>query len=309
MRVVLDHEFGAAFRARLAALNELEVVVAPAPGTLSALADAQALWHVLTPVTEAMIEAAPRLRLIQKVGVGVNTIALDAAAARGIAVCNMPGTNTQAVIETTLLLMLSALRRAPVLDRATRAGLWADIPEAALDRASEIAGRVVGLVGFGAVAAGLAPVLQALGAEVIAWNRTPKAAPGIAFHTLDDVLARADIVSLHVPQTPETTGLLSARRIAAMKPGAVLVNTARGGLVDEAALVDALRSGHLSAAGLDVFAAEPVAPDHPLLRLPNVALMPHVAWRTTQTLERSLAVAADNTRRLMQGAPLLHRVV
>jgi phosphoglycerate dehydrogenase-like enzyme len=163
-------------------------------------------------------------------------------------------------------------------------------------------------VGYGAVAQRLTPVLRAMGATVIGWSRTPKVVEGVTFTALDDLIARADIVSLHVPLTPDTAGLISRSRIAAMRAGAVLVNTARGGLVDEAALIDAVTSGRIAAA-LDVFAQEPVAAAHPLLALPNVVVMPHVAWRTVETLERSIRVAADNVDRLAAGAPLEFQVV
>jgi phosphoglycerate dehydrogenase-like enzyme len=310
LHVVLDHAFGDTFaaQARTALPAGCRLTIAPAPTTRDAMLDADVVWHVLSPVTADMIAAAPRLTLIQKIGVGVNTIDLAAAKALGIAVCNMPGTNTQAVVETTLMLMLAALRQMPALDRSMRAGSWDHEPALDFGQAREIAGRTVGLIGFGAVAQRLAPVLRAMGARVIAWNRSPRQAEGVRFLALDDVIATADILSLHVPLAPDTQGLLSAASIARMKPGAVLVNTARGGLVDEPALVAALASGRI-AAGLDVFADEPVSAGHPLMALPNVALTPHVAWRTAETLQRSLAVAVNNLRRLRAGESLAHRVV
>jgi len=273
------------------------------------MAGAEVLWHVLKPVTAADIAAAPRLKLIQKIGVGVNTIDLEAAKARGIAVCNMPGTNSRAVAEMALLLMLAALRRLAALDAATRAGQgWAAGPR--LQEAyGEIAGRTVGLVGYGAVPRLLAPVLTAMGARVIYTARKAHADAVGEFRTLADLLAESDIVSLHVPLVPETANMIDARALARMKPGAILVNTARGGLVDEGDLVEALISGRLGAAGLDVFVREPVAADNALLMLDNVVLAPHVAWLTPETFARSLGVAAENCRRLAKGEALLHRVV
>ena len=270
-----------------------------------ALREAEVLLHVLTPVTPAIIAGAPRLQLIQKLGVGVNTIALDAAAAHGVAVCNMPGTNTPAVAEAALALMLAVLRQTCRLDAATRAGRGWLIELEAHDRSGEIAGRTVGLVGFGHSASRLARVLGALGATVVYTARHVRPEAPYRFLTLPELLAVSEIVSLHVPLTAETTSLVDP---FAMKPGALLINVARGGLVDEARLVEALRSGHLSGAGLDVFATEPVAVDHPLLALPNVVVSPHVAWLTPETLDRSLCVAAENVRRLQAGEPLLHRV-
>ena len=259
------------------------------------------LLHVLLPATASIIAQAPGLRLIQKIGVGVNTIDLAAARARGIAVCNMPGTNTPAVAEAALLLILAALRNLAELDRACRTGQgWAAGP-ALQERAGELRGRIVGLVGAGMVPRALVPMLQGFGARPVYWSRAEHPELGIPRLALDELLATADIVSLHVPLVPETERLIDGAALARMKPGAILVNTARGGLVDERALVGALRRGHLRAAALDVFAEEPVPPDNPLLKLDNVVLMPHVAWLTPETLDRSLDVAIENMRRLRNG--------
>jgi phosphoglycerate dehydrogenase-like enzyme len=205
--------------------------------------------------------------------------------------------------------MLAALRRLPAIDRTTRCGRGWDLPASVQDKLGEIGGRIVGLVGYGAVPARLAPVLRALGAQVLYTARTPKPEAAAVWRALPDLLAESDIVSLHVPLTAETEQLIDATAIARMKQGAVLVNTARGGLVDETALLAALSDGRLSAAGLDVFADEPVDADNPLLALDNVVLAPHLAWLTMETLARSLEVALDNCRRLAEGRQLRHRVI
>ncbi|SNS36602.1 2-hydroxyacid dehydrogenase [Sphingopyxis indica] len=264
-----------------------------------------ALLHVLTPVTAEFIASAPELRLIQKLGVGVNTIALDAAREAGVAVCNMPGTNSQAVAEMALSLMMAVLRRTCFFDARTRAGEGWTADPSELDAVGEVAGRTVGLVGFGHSAQRLAPVLAALGAKIVYTTRSEKALP-YQYLPLDRLLVQSDIVSLHMPLTDETRGAIDP---FAMKKGAVLVNTARGELVDEAALVRALSTGHLRGAGLDVFGEEPLPRGNPLLGLPNVVLAPHIAWLTPETLVRSLTVAYENIRRLEAGEPLLHRVV
>jgi phosphoglycerate dehydrogenase-like enzyme len=267
----------------------------------------EVLWHVLRPLTAADIARAPELRLIQKIGVGVNTIDLDAARARDIAVCNMPGANSRAVAEMTILLMLACLRRLPVLDRATREGRGWNLGSDMQDTYGEMADKTVGLVGYGAVARMVEPILKAMHARVIYTDLQP-AAPE-TFRELPDLLREADIVSLHLPLTPATANLIDRQRLALMRPGSILVNTARGGLVDQEALVESLRNGHLSAAGLDVFGSEPVPASDPLLKLDNVALAPHVAWLTSGTWSRSLKIAVENCRRLSTGEPLLHRVV
>ena len=313
MKIVYQYDAGPVLRERLASLAEsgLQVSVCPVAdrkGFARAMQDAEVLWHVLEPVTEAVIEAAPKLRLIQKIGVGVNTIDLEAASKRGVQVCNMPGTNSRAVAEATLTLMLAALRRLPSFDAATRRGEGWSWDPALQDDLVEVGGSCVGLVGYGSVPRILAPILQAMGAEVIYHARSEKADAVGEACSMPQLLARADIISLHVPLSNDTQHMIDAAALASMKRGAVLVNTARGALVDEAALVDALRSGHLRAAALDTFAEEPTAPDNPLLKLDNVVVMPHLAWLTTGTFDRSFEVAAENCRRLQKGEPLLHLV-
>lgn len=311
MKAVLHYRASPGFRAALAAIEGVELAIVDETddaGFAREIAGAEVLLHVLKPVTAAMMDAAPRLGLIQKIGVGVNTIDLEAARARGVAVCNMPGTNSQAVAEMALTLMLAVLRRVTVFDPQTRAGEgWRPDP-AVLDRVGEIGGRTVGFFGFGASASRLAPALEALGARVIYAARAAKPGREDGLRDFDALLAEADILSLHAPLTDETRGILNAAAIARMKPGAIVVNTARGELIDETALAAALRAGRLSGAGLDVFAREPVDPANPLLTLANVVVMPHLAWLTPETLARSMAVAVENCRRLAAGAPLLHRV-
>lgn len=265
------------------------------------------VWHVLKPISAAMIHSASCLRLIQKIGVGVNTIALDAARERGIAVCNMPGANARSVAEMALALMLAALRRLPALEQATRSGAW--VLDASLqDTLGEIGGRTVGLVGAGNVPRLLAPWLTAMGATVLYTSRDAKPDFPGTWRTLDSLLAASDIVSLHVPATAQTQHLIDATALARMKPGALLVNTARGELVDEQALLDALQRVRLAGAALDVFAQEPLPASHPLLAHPRVVATPHVAWLTGEMFERSLAIALENVRRLAAGEALLHRV-
>lgn len=272
----------------------------------TAVTTADVIWHVLRPITSEVIHSAPKLKMIQKIGVGVDTIDLDAALAAGVAVCNMPGTNTRAVAEMTLLLMLSAVRLQPRIDRLCRSGAW--VPdEQTRESFSEIAGKTVGLVGFGAVPQMLAPILQAMGANVIFAARTNHSAP-YPQRGLAALVAEADIVSIHIPQTSETTNLFNEQMIRSMKRGAILVNTARGGLVDEIALQRALEDGHIRSAGLDVFANEPAIPDNLLLGMDQVSVAPHVAWLTNETLERSINIAVANSLAISKGGDLIHRV-
>jgi phosphoglycerate dehydrogenase-like enzyme len=314
VKAVLQYRASPGFQRQIDAaapdwLNLVVVEEADKDRFAAEMKDADVLLHVLEQVTASVIADATQLRLIQKIGVGVNTIDLDAAKAHNVAVCNMPGTNSRAVAEMTLTLMLGALRRVSYFDPRMRAGDgWtADIE--AFDGLGEIAGRTVGLIGYGDVARILAPILTAMGATVVYTATAPKPDADAVWRELPDLLAESDIVSLHLPLTARTERLLDAAAIRSMKPGAVLVNTARGGLVDEAALVDALRTGHLRAAGLDVVTVEPAPAGNPLFDLANVVVMPHIAWLTPETLDRSLGIAFENCRRIRDGGELQFRVV
>ena len=311
MKVLFHYDAGTKLREELAGLAEqgIEVVCCPEGQSEpfeTELADAEAIWHVLQPITAEVIARAPKLRLIQKIGVGVNTIDLDAARARNIAVCNMPGTNSRAVAEMTLLLMLAALRKLPRIDRVCRSGQWAPDRETR-ETFGEVGGRTIGFVGYGGVPTILAPILEAMGANIV-YTATSKKNVEYPFLSLDEVLATADIVSLHLPLSEATEKMIDSQRLASMKPGSILVNTARGGLVDEQALLCALQDGNLSAAGLDVFYSEPVSEDNPLLALDNVAVAPHVAWLTEETFSRSTDIALHNTLATRNGSALLHQV-
>ncbi|MGE0254319.1 MAG: 2-hydroxyacid dehydrogenase [Alphaproteobacteria bacterium] len=311
MKVVLHNDAGAQTARRLAELASEGIEVTVTDGQdktrfAALMAETDVLWHMFEPVTAALMASAPRLKLVQRLGVGLDSIDLAAARARGIAVANTPGANAPAVAEMALTLILAALRRLSLLDRTTRMGGWAIDP--VIQRGmGEVAGRTVGLVGYGSIPSRLAPVLAAMGARVLYTARAPKADAKAEWRALPDLLAEADIVSLHVPLTPETDGMIGREALARMKPAAILVNTARGALVDEAALLAALRSGHLAAAGLDVFASEPVKADNPLLALDNVVVAPHAAWMTAETMDRCFAMALDNVRRLADGRQLTNR--
>lgn len=313
MRVVLHFAAEPALAARIRSevpgwIDLALVPEADRDAFAAAMETCEVLWHVLDPVTAATLEAAPALRLVQKIGVGVNTIDLDAAHRLGVAVANMPGTNTTATAEFALALMLAALRKVPTFDAAVRGGDWYDSARH-VSECREVHGSTVGLVGYGAVARHLAAVLDALGATVLYTARSPKDDAVGEWRGLDDLLAESDVVSLHAPLTDATRHIIDAAALARMRPGAVLVNTARGALVDEDALAAALASGHLRAAGLDVFADEPLPPTSALLDRRNVVVAPHVAWLTPETFDRSIGVAVENCRRLRDGEELLHAVV
>ena len=270
------------------------------------LPEAEVIWHVLRPLSGADLRRGRRLRLVHKLGAGVNTIDVETAAKCGIAVANMPGANAQSVAEGTVLLMLAAMRRLTALDRDVRHGRgWPANPELG-ETVRDVGSCTVGLVGYGNIAKRVDDIAAAMGATVLHTSTRDDGRPG--WRQLPELLAASDIVSLHLPLTTGTHRLLGRDAIARMKPTAVLVNTSRGAVVDEEALVAALHGGRLAAAGLDVFEVEPVAPDNPLLGLDNVVLTPHITWYTADTMRRYLTEAVANCRRLRDGQPLAHLV-
>lgn len=273
--------FAGALGERLARLGRFELHCAPPASDAefaARIAGAEAVilgWGM----PDAALAGAEGLKLIAFTGIGVgNHVNLALANRRGVLVCNTPGYADQTVAEHAMALLLAVARRIVELDADTRAGGW-DHERPGFD----LHGKRLGLIGLGGIGARVARLATAFGMEVLAWTANPSperaAAAGVRFAPLEAVLGDSDVVSLHLALTPETQGLLSAERLALLRPGAVLVNTARGELVDEAALVTALRAGRLSA-GLDVFSAEPLPPDHPLRRLPNVVITPHTGYNT-----------------------------
>lgn len=273
----------------LAAVPGVEVVAGAPEGEDELIARLAGRRHVLVYMaflSGRVLRACPELRTIAYLSTGLATHGdLDEAARRGIRFEGVKGYGDRAVAEHAIALAFAGLRRLVAMDRQVRAGAWG------LMRSEEFAGRTFGLVGLGGIGAETARLAHALGARTIGWTRSGSAggAP-VALMPAGRVLAEADILSLHLALTPDTAGWLDAGRIAAMKPGAILVNTARGGLVDEAALVAALASGRIAHAGLDVLAEEPPAAGHPLAALGNVTLTPHSAWLTTAATDRLLTL-------------------
>lgn len=278
-----------------------------ADGLGELLADVDGWIAGLDAITAEVLAYAPRLRVIARYGVGVDQIDLAAARARGIVVTNTPGANTDAVAELTLALFSALARSIPWSDREIRAGRWPTVDGRELGRST------VALVGLGAVGKGVARRARALGCSVVATD--PAADPRFAAEhrirlvELDEALAAADFVSLHLPLTPETAHLVDAGFLARTKPGAYLVNTARGGLVDEQALADALRSGHLAGAALDVHDTEPLPVDSPLRALDNLVLTPHSASHTKEAYANMGRMALRDCLAVLDGEPPGHPVV
>jgi D-3-phosphoglycerate dehydrogenase len=213
----------------------------------------------------------------------------------GITVHLIKGYGDTAVAECAIALMWAAARGVAKMDRGIRAGNWLG------EDGVQLTGKTLGLIGFGGIAAEVARIAQGSGMKVIAWNRSPRQFAGVEFVSLEELLAQSDVVSLHLLLNDETRGFLSRQRIQAMKPGAILINTARGAVVDEAAMTEALTSGHIRHAGLDVFEIEPLPPDHPLTKLPNVTLSAHSAFRTPEASENLIHGAWEHCRRIAKG--------
>ena len=254
---------------------------------LKAVRDADALIvRSSTEVDAQVIDAAPKLKVIGRAGVGVDNIDVEAAGRRGIVVANTPTANIHSACEHTIALLLAAARHIPAANASTHAGAW----ERSRFQGTEIYGKTLGIVGFGRVGQLVAERMAAFGADVIAYDPHPnqEAAErlGVEFVGLEALVARADFVTVHVPKTPETQMLFDAALLHSAKPGQILVNTSRGGVVDEEALAEVLRDGPLAAAGIDVFAQEPPQ-DSPLLGLGNVVLTPHLGAQTREAQARA----------------------
>jgi D-3-phosphoglycerate dehydrogenase len=263
-------------------------------------ADIVVSLRAYTRFSESGLTACPSVRMISIWGTGRDNVDLEACRRRGITVAHTPGVNAHAVAEHTLALMLAVTRRIPSLDREVRGGQW---PRGLLD---QLEGKTLGIVGLGAIGRRVAALAAPFGVRLLAATWGPDAgraaAVGASHAPIETLLQESDIVSLHLRLSAETEAFINRQRLALMKPGAFLVNTARGRLVDREALVDALRDGRLAGAALDVFHEEPIAANDPLLTLPNVVLTPHNAGMTQEVIDVGLLQTVENVRRFLQGA-------
>jgi glyoxylate reductase len=306
-RIVVTRPLVGDWCALLQAAGDVVVVGGPEGpdrGTLlAAVAEAEAVVCLLTDRIDAeLLEAAPRLRVIGNCAVGVDNVDVAAARRRGLPVCHTPGILTDATADLAMALLLAVARRLREGDALVRAGEWTGWrPDMLLGL--ELRGSRLGVVGLGRIGKAVARRAVAFGMEVVYWSRQPDGAAEAVparYVSLDELLATSDAVSLHVPLRPETHHLLDGARLRTMKPGALLVNTARGAIVDEAALVEVLREGPLCGAGLDVFEAEPEL--HPgLLEHPRVVLLPHLGSATAATRARMAELVCRDVVRVLRG--------
>lgn len=269
---------------------------------LARVQDADIIMLVNQPLSAEIINACPKLKMLSVAFTGVDHVALDACRARNILVCNAAGYSTNAVAELTFGLAISVIRNIVPCDaRCRRAGTKDGLV------GFELFGKTFGVVGTGAIGARVAKIAAAFGCRVLAYSRTAKQElvdVGVQYVSLDELLAQSDFVSLHVPLTDATRGLINAAAIAKMKQGAVLLNTARGPVVDSAALAEALNAGKLAGAGIDVFEGEPpIAEEHPLCSAKNTVLTPHVAFASREALETRADIVFANIEKWLNGAP------
>jgi len=270
------------------------------------LRDADMAFVMAAPMPKELLAAARRLRFIQKLGAGVDRIDLEVCRSRGIGVARLHAGNSIPVAEHTVLLMLAVYRQLPQIDRRTRAGAWQKEDARGMHR--QLQNKTVGLVGFGAIGKEVAKRLRGFEVTIIYYDpvrasRDVEQRLAVSYAELDALVRTADIVSLHLPLLPQTAGIIDAKRIRAMKPGAVLINCARGGLVDEAALVAALKDGRLFGAGIDAFASEPPV-GSPLLELDNTVVTSHLAGATLDNFSGIIARAVENAKTVLRGDAL-----
>lgn len=247
--------------------------------------------------TSEVFEACPKLRLLSIWGTGTDNIDLPAAQDHGITVTNTPGVAASSVAEHALALLLAVAHRIVPQDSAVRAGSW---PRG---DALVLQGKTAGVIGLGAIGRRFAQISRGIGMRVLAWSFHPKPLDGVELVSLDDLLRASDVVSLHVRLSDQTERMIGAREFALMKPGAILINTARGAIVDEPALIQALSTGQIAAAALDVFSTEPLPAGHPITKLPNVVLTPHSAGITPEALEAGLQLAVTNVASFLSASP------
>ena len=272
------------------------------------IADAEIVITNKTVITEAIIDACPNIKLICISATGYNNVDGAAARKRNIPVCNVPGYGTTAVAQFTIALLLELCHRIGYHSDLVHEGEWEKCPNFCFWRTpqTELTGKTFGIIGYGSIGRAVAPIAAALGMKVLATSRSRREDPtGIAeIVDLDTLLERSDVISLHCPLFPETEGIICAETIKKMKDGVMILNTARGPLIDENALADALRSGKAKGAAVDVVSREPILGTNPLLAAPNCIITPHMAWTQTEARQRVIDITADNIRAFLDGKSL-----
>lgn len=276
-------------------------------GIVRRIGDGEIVLTNKTPITRAILDRCPAVRYIGILATGYNVVDAAAARARDIPVCNVPGYGTASVAQLTIALLLEICHKAGAHNQAVHEGRWSGSADYCFWDGTliELAGKTMGIVGYGSIGRAVGEIARALGMAVIAtgphpWADGERPAPYVP---LEELLERSDVVSLHCPLFPETRGLIDRERIARMKDGAILLNTSRGPLIVERDVADALSSGKLYAAGVDVAETEPIPADSPLLTAKNCVITPHIAWAPLEARQRLMAIAVGNLRAFLKGSP------
>ncbi len=274
----------------------------PPEAVLERIGDAEAIYTNKTVLSRELIQAMPSVRFIGVLATGYNVVDVQAARERGIVVCNIPTYGTDAVAQYVFALLLELCHHVAHHAQAVQQGRWTACPDFCFwdYPLIELSGKTMGIVGYGRIGRRTAQIARAFGMQVLAYDAFVQAEECVP---LDELLGRSDVVSLHCPLFPETKHIIRGETIAKMKDGAILINTSRGPLVDEAALREALTSGKLYGAAVDVVSTEPVQPDNPLLGLENCLITPHIAWAPRESRQRLMDIAVENLRCFLRGAP------
>lgn len=289
--------------------GEITVYDRTAPEEAAArIGDAEIVLINKTPVTAELLDACPSVRLICVLATGYNVVDCCAAKERGVVVCNVPAYGTNAVAQFTFALLLELCHQAGVHSQAVHRGDWSRCPDFCFwyTKQTELVGKTIGIIGFGRIGQAVGKIAKAFGMNVLAYNRSiSESGKSIArYVSLDELLKQSDIISLHCPMTPETDKLINRQSIGKMKDGAMLLNTARGGLIDEEALALALATGKISGYAADVVSVEPISPSNPLLNTPNTILTPHMAWAPVESRQRIIDCTANSIRGYLKGNPV-----
>lgn len=272
--------------------------------TINKIGDSEIVILNKTPITEEILQACPHIRLICILATGYNVVDWQAAARRGIPVCYVPNYSTQAVAQFTFALLLELCHQVGHHAKVVREGKWSRCPNFCFwdTPQMELAGKTMGIIGYGNIGKAVGDIARAMGMRVIAYSRTKK--EGNEYVSFAQLLKESDVISLHCPLFPETKGIIGREALAQMKDGAILLNTARGPLIDEEAVAEALRSGKLRGMAADVAATEPIPIDSPLLSAPNCILTPHIAWAPLETRQRILDRTVESIQGYLSGAPV-----
>lgn len=259
------------------------------------------------PIDSEVMDACPSVQLICCLSTGYNVVDIQAAKDRGICVCNVPAYSTAAVSQFTFALLLELCHHIGHHNKTVHDGKWAACPDFCYwdTPQMELAGKTMGIIGFGRIGQAVGRIARAMGMNVLAYSRTqrPEGKEIATYVDLDQLLSQSDIISLHCPLFPETQNLINADTVKKMKDGAILLNTSRGQVIDEAAVAEALKAGKLRGAAMDVVSEEPISPTNPLLTAPNCIITPHMAWAPMETRQRILDITAQNIAGFLSGAP------